>query len=403
MGNACSLETTENTDIYTDEQAEIDAKEAGIKPRPQEIKDEIDERGAFIRQTNIFVKPFGDNEGDLKAEDGRYAVYWMHGCHWSNRPVIVRDILGLTDVIQDVATSHSGVSNRYGHGFGDQKDHKDPICGVHFLSEFYKNVDPDFTGRATTPTLVDIKEKKAVNNDYHRLSNYIEVQFRKFQPADAPDLYPVKYRKEIDEFNDWLFPTINNGHYRMAFCQSWEAYEEAYNDFFESLEKLDKRLESNRFLFGDYITDSDVRLYVTLVRWETSYYHNVGPIKKRITEYKNIWGYVKELFAIPEFRKYTFFEFPKNNEKGIFVSYPKRIAAQVPYDKLWATDGERKKLSADPDNVYKKHPEGETVEDYQTVISASKWNSDSRADRNPANRYLSEDASINPIASKLRD
>lgn len=403
MGNTCSIGITKNTDIYTDEQAEIDAKEAGIKPRPQEIKDEIDERGAFIRQTNLFVKPFGDSEGDLKAEDGRYAVYWMHGCHWSNRPVIVRDILGLTDVIQDVATSHSGVSNRYGHGFGDQKDHKDPICGVHFLSEFYKNVDPDFTGRATTPTLVDIKEKKAVNNDYHRLSNYIEVQFRKFQPADAPDLYPVKYRKEIDEFNDWLFPTINNGHYRMAFCQSWEAYEEAYNDFFESLEKLDKRLETNRFLFGDYITDSDVRLYVTLVRWETSYYHNVGPIKKRITEYPNIWGYVKELFAIPEFKKYTFFEFPENNDKGIFVSFPKRIAAQVPYEKLWASDGERKKLSADPDNVYKKHPEGETVEDYQSVISVSKWNSDKREDRNPANRYLSEDASINPIASKLRD
>lgn len=403
MGNYCSFGIIENTDIYTDEQAEIDAKEAGVKPRPQEIKDEIDERGAFIRQTNLFVKPFGEGEDDLKAEKGRFAVYWMHGCHWSNRPVIVRDILGLTDVIQDVATSHSGVSNRYGHGFGDQKDHKDPICGVHFLSEFYKNVDPDFTGRATTPTLVDIKEKKAVNNDYHRLSNYIEVQFRKFQPEDAPDLYPVKYRKEIDEFNDWLFPTINNGHYRMAFCQSWEAYEEAYNDFFESLEKLDKRLETNRFLFGDYITDSDVRLYVTLVRWETSYYHNVGPIKKRITEYQNIWGYVKELFAIPEFRKYTFFEFPKNNDKGIFVSYAKRIASQVPYEKLWASDDERKKLSADPDNVYKKHPEGETAEDYQSVISVSKWNSDNREDRNPANRYLSEDASINPITSKLRD
>ncbi|MEI3412664.1 MAG: glutathione S-transferase C-terminal domain-containing protein [Blautia sp.] len=150
-------------------------------------------------------------------------------------------------------------------------------------------------GRATTPTFVDIREKKAVNNDYHRLTNYIEVQFRKFQPVDAPDLYPVKYRKEIDEFNDWLFPTVNNGHYRMAFCQSWEAYDEAYNDFFDSVEKLDERLKTNRFLFGDYITDSDIRLYVTLVRWETSYYHNVGPMKKRITEYENLWGYVKEL------------------------------------------------------------------------------------------------------------
>ena len=250
---------------------------------------------------------------------------------------------------------------------------------------------------------MDVKEKKAVNNDYHRLTNYIEVQFRPFQPADAPDLYPVKYRKEIDEFNDWLFPTVNNGHYRMAFCQSWEAYSEAYEDFFESIEKLDKRLETNRFLFGDYITDSDVRLYVTLVRWETSYYHNVGPMKKRITEYPNIWGYVKDLFSLPVFRKYTFFEFPKNDAKGIFASYLKRIAAQVPYDELWATDGARKALSADPENVFKKHPEGETAEDYQSEISVSKWNAKAQADRNPMVRTLSRDASVNPIGSKLRD
>ena len=101
------------------------------------------------------------------------------------------------------------------------------------------------------------------------------------------DLYPKKFRKEIDEFNDWLFPHINNGHYRMAFCQSPEAYDEAYEDFYDSLEKLDKRLETNRFLFGDYITDSDVRAYVTLVRWDVSYYHNVGPVKKPIKDYKN--------------------------------------------------------------------------------------------------------------------
>ena len=96
-----------------------------------------------------------------------------------------------------------------------------------------------------------------------------------------------KFRKEIDEFNDWLFPHVNNGHYRMAFCQSPEAYDEAYEDFYESLDKLDKRLETNRFLFGDYITDSDVRAYVTLIRWDVSYFHNVGPVKNRfvITKY----------------------------------------------------------------------------------------------------------------------
>ncbi len=402
MANACSI-FRNNKAPYTDEIAEKYAKEVGAKPRPQEIKDEIDERGAFIRQANAFIRPFGDGDEDLHAEDGRFAIYWAHGCHWSNRPVIARDILGLENVIADAHTTHSGESNIYGHGFGDSPDHKDPILGAYFLSEFYKNADPDYKGRATTPTLVDVKDKKAVNNDYHRLTNYIEVQFRKFQPVDAPDLYPVKYRKEIDEFNDWLFPTINNGHYRMAFCQSYEAYQESYDDFFDSIEKIDKRLETNRFLFGDYITDSDIRLYVTLVRWETSYYHNVGPIKKRITEYKNVWGYVKELFGIPEFRKYTFFEFPEKKTKGIFASYAERIASQVPYDELWKSDGSRKALSEDPENVYKKHPQGESAEDYQTKISVSKWNSEDPARRNPFERTLSTDASINPISSKLRD
>ena len=388
MADTCSILSIPAKAPYTDEEARQHAEEVGVNPRPKETRSEIDERGAFIRQPNAFIKPFGDREEDNKAETDRFAIYWAHGCHWSNRPVIVRDILGLTKVIRDVATTHSGETNLYGHGFADGKDQKDPLCGAYFLSEFYKNADPSFTGRATTPTLVDIKEKKAVNNDYHRLTNYIEVQFRKFQPADAPDLYPVKYRREIDEFNDWLFPTINNGHYRMAFCQSWEAYDEAYNDFFESVEKLDKRLEMNRFLFGDYITDSDIRLYVSLVRWETSYYHNIGPMKKRITEYKNLWGYVKDLYSLDVFKKYTFFEFPKNDVPGIFASYPKRIAAQVPYEELWAADGSRKAFSQ---------------EYYQSVISTTKWNSKDWADRNPMERTLSKDAAINAIESKLRD
>lgn len=391
------------SDIYTDIEAEEHAREVGVEKRPQETREEIDERGAFIRQPNALIQPFGDGDGDRKAEAGRYAIYWAHGCHWSNRPVIVRDLLGLSDVIADVAATHTGESNLYGHGFADQPGHRDTLTGAYFLSEFYKNADPNFQGRATTPTLVDIKEKKAVNNDYHRLSNYIEVQFRKFQPENAPDLYPVKYRKEIDEFNDWLFPYVNNGHYRMAFCQSWEAYQEAYEDFFGALEKLDERLENNRFLFGDYITDADVRLYVTLVRWETSYYHNVGPMKKRVTEYKNLWGYVRELFGQPVFNKYTFFEFPKRDGADFFESYAVRIAPQVPYGELWAADGERKRLSATPEEVYKKHPQGESAEAYQSVISKTIWNSQKQSGRKPANGVLSTDASVNPVASKLRD
>ncbi|MCR5113984.1 MAG: glutathione S-transferase C-terminal domain-containing protein [Acholeplasmatales bacterium] len=399
--DACTIGAHKNkikTD-YTDNLAEEFAKKVGARPRPNETKAEIDERGVFVRQANYFTQAFGDKENELKAEPNRFIIYWAHGCHWSNRPVIVRDILGLDDVIYDRAVTHTGESNKYGWGFGDGKDYKDPVTGLYFLSEAYLNADPNFTGRATTPTLVDVKTKKAVNNDYHRLTNYLEVQFRKYQKTDI-DLYPVKYRKEIDEFNDWLFPTINNGHYRMAFCQSYEAYDEAYNDFFDNLEKLDKRLENNRFLFGDYITDSDIRLYVTLVRWETSYYRNVGPIKKRITEYKNIWGYVLDLFSLDVFKKYTFFEFPKLDQ-DFFKPYAERIAPLIDYKKLWVSDGSRKKLSSDPANVY-LHT-NISYEDYQTEISVSHWNNKDWKDRNPFNRTISVDPSINPLKGLLKN
>lgn len=404
--NAQEVSAKELLSSYTDEEAEAYAKEVGVNPRPNETISEIDETGAFIRQPNAFIQPFGDKEGDLKAEANRYAIYWAVGCNWSNRPVIVRDLLGLQDVIKDHLVTHSGQTNKYGHGFGDQPGHKDPLTGAYFLSEFYKRANPDFTGRATTPTLVDIIDKKAVNNDYHRLTNYLEVQFRPFQPKDAPDLYPKKFRKEIDEFNDWLFPHVNNGHYRMAFCQSPEAYEEAYEDFYESLEKLDKRLETNRFLFGDYITDSDVRAYVTLVRWDVSYFHNVGPVKKPVKDYKNIWGYLRELNTIPAFhnnsnaRTLALDRLPKN-DKRLFRGYNERILAKVDFDKLWADDGERRKLSRTPDELFLRHKEGETYEEYAGEISKTIWNSPSWEDRNPKNGTLSVDASINPLKGLL--
>jgi len=107
---------TDTSADYTDEEAKRHARERGVDLRPAETKNEIDDTGAFIRQPNAFTQPFGDKEGDLKAEAGRYSIYWAKGCNWSNRPIIVRDLLGLQNVIGDQLTSHSGTDNRYGHG-----------------------------------------------------------------------------------------------------------------------------------------------------------------------------------------------------------------------------------------------------------------------------------------------
>ena len=389
---------------YTDNLAEYFAKLSGSKPRPKLEQGEISDKGFWVRQKNYLIQPFGDKENELKADKDRYIIYWAPGCNWSNRPVIARDLLGLHDVILDYKVSKTGESNKYGWGFPEEELFKDKYTGVYFLSDLYLNQDKNFTGRATTPTLADYKEKKAVNNDYHRLTNYLEVQFRKYQPKDAPDLYPKKYRKEIDEFNDWLFPNVNDGHYRMAFAQSPEAYADGQKAFHSALEKLDKRLETNRFLFGDYITDSDIRAYVSLIKWETDFYVNVGPQPKRIEEYKNIWEYLKELYSVPEFKRYT--NIPKEDcslEAGRFGTYLSRIAAKIDWDVELKTNHERKKLSNDPNNLFLHHDPNETVEDYQSEISKTKWNDPDLAVRSDKNFKISVDPSINPLKGLLKN
>lgn len=290
-------------------------------------------------------------------------------------------------MISDIVVTRSGSSNRYGWGFGEQEDHKDPLTGVHFLAEFYENADKGYIGRATTPTLVDIASKKAVSNDYQRLTNYIEVYFYPYQTNDI-DLYPVKYRAEIDRFNDWLFPHVNNGRYRMWFATKRAPYEEGYEDFFDSLEKLDKRLETNRFLFGDYITDSDIRLYVTLQRWEGSYPATVGPMKKRITEYTNLFEYLKELYSIPEFKKYAFFDV------GLSSRYLEHIGVKIDHDKEWATDHARRALSKHPDELYLRTKKDES---YITEISQSVWNSRNPNKRDNFNFDPDYDVTVNTV------
>lgn len=147
---------------------------------------------------------------------------------------------------------------------------------------------------------------------------------------------------------------------------------------------------------------------MTLVRWDTGYYRNVGPIKHRIVDYKNIWGYVRDLYSLPVFKKYTFLNErpPRKPGKGglagrPFSSYDEKIAPQIDYEKRWATDGERRKLSKTPDEVFLRHPKGETYEEYASEISTTIWNSPDQKARNPKNGVLSVDASINPLKGKL--
>ena len=246
---------------------------------------------------------------------------------------------------------------KYGWEFAYDEDLKDPETGAEFLAEFYYRADPDYTGRSTVPALVDLDTYTVANNDYHRLTNYFETAFKPFHKEGAPDLYPEDLREDIDNLNDnVLFPFINNGVYRMMFAQSIVAYEEAFDDFFTTLDVFEKRLATNRFLFGDYVTDSDVRLFVTLARFDTHYYRNLGPIKKRISEYENIWGYARDLYEIPAFKNNTYFHdiargWDTKKEK-LFVDFNSRFADDIDFDAIWSAPQKRKYLSKTPDQKF---------------------------------------------------
>lgn len=276
------------------------------KERFDAIKHEIDDKGAFKRQKNLFTTPFGEGEGKLPIEADRYRLIVSPVCPWAHRQRIALALLGLNDVISTGITNP--IRTERGWVFSDYKDGKDPILGVESLDDVYRATDPDFTGRATVPAIVDIKTGKVVNNDYHKLTNYFEVEWKRFHKPDAPDLYPEELREEIDAMNEIIFNDVNNGVYKAGFARSQQAYEAAYDALFARLDELEERLSHSRYLFGDRLTDADIRLWVTLVRFDAAYNLAFKVNRNKLIDFPNLWNYAKDLYTIPAFRDTTDFD-----------------------------------------------------------------------------------------------
>ncbi|NOU83857.1 glutathione S-transferase [Paenibacillus sp. LMG 31459] len=332
------------------------SSEANVRVRPKETEHEINEQGYFVRQKNHFTTPFGEGEGKLPVEAGRYRLIWAKGCHWSNRASIVRELLGLEDVISINLAGHGKHEQNLGWEFVFNENQSDPVLGVQFLSELYANADPEYKGRPTVPAVIDVQTGKVVNNDYVWLTNYLEKEFAPFHKAGAPDLYPAELRADIDKYNDFLFDNVNNGVYKAMFAQSIEAYNDAYEHLYTALDSIEERLAHRRFLFGDYVTDSDVRLFVTLARFDTYYFKNLGPLRNRIVDFRNIWGYARDLYAIPAFKNNTYLrDLARGNgdKSTIFIDYNTRFWDQIDYEGLWSQPHDRGAKSSNPEQKFK--------------------------------------------------
>lgn len=306
-------------------------------------KGEINKDGKFERQKNRFTTPFGKAAGQLPVEARRYRLLWAPVCPWAHRSIIVRKLLGLDNVISLGTLDPIRPELPYSDwAFTLDEDGVDPVLGIHYLSEAYKKADPDYQGRFTVPAVVDLQTGAVVNNDYFNLTRYWEVEWKEYHKPDAPDLYPEELREDIDSLNDILFHDVNNGVYKAGFARSQKAYEDAYHLVFHRLDWLEERLSHSRYLFGDRITESDIRLYVTLARFDCAYFNGFRVNKKMLKNYPNLWGYARDLYQQPGFGETTNFDAIKRHyHLCCLTTNPHKLLPVGPDEELWLTPHDR--------------------------------------------------------------
>ena len=261
--------------------------------------DTDDSAGRFERQEAGFRDwVSADGSTGFKAEAGRYHLYVSYACPWAHRTLIVRKLKGLEDMI-----SFSVVDPRMGQEgwvFGDFPGATDdPVNGARRLHEVYTKARPDMTGRVTVPVLWDKKTGTIVSNESSEIIRMLNGAFDGLGGDTGVDLWPSDLREAIEAVNQPVYDNINNGVYRAGFATTQEAYEEAFDDLFQTLDWLEDRLSKQRYLVGDRLTEADWRLFTTLIRFDPVYHGHFKCNRQRLNEFPNIWNYMLELYQVP--------------------------------------------------------------------------------------------------------
>ncbi len=236
--------------------------------------------------------PSGD--GGFAAEPGRYHLYFCYACPWAHRTLIFRKLKGLEGVL-----SASPVDWFMGpDGWRFSAAHPDPLHGKAFLHEVYTEAFPDYSGRVLVPTLWDRKRRTIVCNESSEIIRMLNSAFDGVG-AKPGDYYPAALRPEIDTINERVYHTVNNGVYKAGFATSQDAYDDAFDALFETLDALEVRLARQRYLVGTRITEADWRLFTTLLRFDLVYHGHFKCNLRRLVDFPNLWAYTRELFQWP--------------------------------------------------------------------------------------------------------
>lgn len=252
--------------------------------------------GTFARQEDAFTGwVTADGRSGYPAAAGRYHLYVSLACPWAHRTIIVRRLKGLANAIGmtvvDPIRDDRGWAFRAGPGMGP-----DPVNGFAFLAEAYTATDPQYRGRVTVPVLWDTVTRRIVSNNDDDIMRMLETEFDAFAESSDLDFYPAEHRGEIDALNAEIYESVNNGVYRAGFATEQAAYASAARDVFNQLDRLDERLATRRYLLGEHPVESDWRLFVTLIRFDAVYVGHFKCNLRRIADYPNLSGYLRDLY-----------------------------------------------------------------------------------------------------------
>ena len=301
--------------------------------------------GSFARPVYPFQgRITADGTSGYRAAPGRYHLYVSLACPWAHRSVIARQLLGLEEVISlsvvDPVRDGRGWAFRDGPGYTP-----DPVNGFTLLREAYEATEPGYDGHMSVPVLWDRQSSRIVSNNFPDITIDLATQFGQWATPGV-DLYPLPLRSQIDELNERVYADVNNGVYKCGFAGSQAAYDSALARLFAALDELDQRLATRRYLFGDAITEADVRLWVTLARFDPVYVTHFKANLRRLVDYPNLWPYARDLYQQPAFGGTTNFDHIKRHYFGTHPRLnPSRI---VPGGPLldWQARHHREQLAA---------------------------------------------------------
>ncbi|KTC71729.1 S-transferase [Legionella birminghamensis] len=255
-------------------------------------------KGEFKRENVKFHQAISpDPKADFPAEANRYHLYVSLACPWAHRTLIFRKLKKLESII-DVSIVHPHMLD---NGWEFKKDSNatgDKLYDLKFLHQLYTKAVSDYTGRVTVPVLWDTQKETIVSNESAEIIRQFNSRFNALT-GDTQDFYPPKLRAEIDELNERIYNTVNNGVYRCGFATTQEAYERAFVELFDSLDFLESRLSGRQYLVGEQLTEADWRLFTTLIRFDAVYFGHFKTNRQRIMDYPHLFAYLKRLYHHP--------------------------------------------------------------------------------------------------------